>query len=136
MTTSHQKEQAERRALSGSTTGMTYHSRAAADLALLGQGRHTQGASVTGSKPAVVYPRMPADSPWAGDLTGTEPALGYEIDAQESVGEFFEVAASSALSPDDVAVAAPEASASVCPAPSAPVPLAAEGVPFTRGRRL
>jgi hypothetical protein len=34
------------------------------------------------------YPRQPANSPWASDLVGNEPALGYEINAmigQESM---------------------------------------------------
>jgi hypothetical protein len=30
------------------------------------------------------YPRQPANSPWAPDLVGNEPALGYEINAMPS----------------------------------------------------
>ena len=52
MTTSHQKEQAERIAYAGSTTGMTYHSRAITGLDLERSGRHAQHATVIGSKPA------------------------------------------------------------------------------------
>lgn len=94
MTTSHQKEQAERRAYAGSTTGMTYHSRAITGLDLERSGRHAQHATVTGTKPAVAYPRMPEGSPWHSDQVPPEPPLGYAIDAQECVGEQFEIAAS------------------------------------------
>jgi hypothetical protein len=94
MTTSHQKEQAERASLVGSTTGMTYHSRAITGLDLERSGRHAQHATVVGSKPAVAYPRMPEGSPWHSDLVPPEGPTGYAIDAQEPVGEVFEVEAS------------------------------------------
>jgi hypothetical protein len=131
-------EQRERRELLGSTGGMTYHSRAAADIALEGQGRHTQGAEVIGSKPAVAYPRQPEGSPWAGDLVPPEGPLGYAIDAQESVGEVFEIAAS--LPPlGDVVVAREEEEPSLRPAP-ADLVLSPESVGVSpsliRGRRL
>jgi hypothetical protein len=140
MTTSAQEEQTLRKALAGSTTGMTFHSRAAAELALENQGRHTQGAEVTGSKPAVVYPRQPESSPWAADKVPPEPPLGYEINSQEPVGEPFEIEeslllAASSVSPEDAALAT-EVSASGRPAPSALLPLAAERANFIRGRRL
>jgi hypothetical protein len=94
MTTSHQKEQAERRAYAGSTTGMTYHSRAITGLELERSGRHAQHATVTGSKPAVAYPRQPEGSPWAGDLVPPEEALGWSVEAQEPTGNYHEIAES------------------------------------------
>jgi hypothetical protein len=88
-------EQRERRELLGSTTTSTFHQRAIADLALEDQGRHTQGAVVTGSERVPQVPRQPEGSPWSGSIPeGVEPPLGYAINAQESVGEPFEVAAS------------------------------------------
>jgi hypothetical protein len=142
MTTSHQEEQRQRRELLGSTTGMTFHSRAAVELALEAQGRHTQGAEVTGSKPGMVYPRQPEGSPWAGDLVPPEGPLGYSVqDDIEPNGTPQEVessllAASSALSPGDAAEEATEGHTSGRPTPSALLPLAAEGANFIRGRRL
>jgi hypothetical protein len=96
MTTSHQKEQAERRALAGSTATMSYHTRAAAELQLEqgNAGRWTDKAALSGREPFVKYPAMPEGSPWAGDLSGVEPPLGYAIEAQEVTGEPHEVAAS------------------------------------------
>jgi hypothetical protein len=105
-------EQRERRELSGSTTGMTFHSRAAADIALLDQGRHTQGAEVIGSKPAVVYPRMPEGSPWAADPVPNEEPFGIDLNYVEPVGTFSEIeesllrdAASFSIPLDDAAEA-------------------------------
>jgi hypothetical protein len=136
-------EQRERRELLGSTTTQTYFSRATADLALEDQGRFAKGVEVTGSKPAVPYPRQPPASPWSGDIPeGVEPPLGYAINDQEPTGEPFEIVASSVLSPDGVATAAPEEgghSASARPAPSALRPLAADGATpagLLRGRKL
>jgi hypothetical protein len=145
MTTSAQEEQKLRKSLAGSTTTQTYHSRAAADIALENQGgRFAKGAEVTGSKPAVVYPRQPEGSPWAGDLVPPEGPLGYSVqDDIEPNGTPQEVessllAASSALSPGDAAEEATEGHTSGRPAPSALLPLAAEGVPslLRRARRL
>jgi hypothetical protein len=132
MTTSAQEEQRQRRELLGSATGMTFHSRAATELALENQGRHAKGAEVVGSKPAVVYPRQPEGSPWAGDLVPPEGPLGYAIDAQEAVGEIFEVLESLAAQPTDSLTSGGAA------APSALLPLAVEGAPslLRRARRL
>jgi hypothetical protein len=129
-------EQRERRELSGSSTGMTYHSRAAAEIALLGQGRHTQGAVVTGSARVPQVPRMPEGSPWAGDLVGDEPALGWSVETQEPVGEVFEIAAS--LNPlGDVAEVARVEEPAQRPAPAADLISRAAGAPsLIRGRRL
>jgi hypothetical protein len=94
--TSHHDEQKQRRELAGSTGTMTYHSRALADLQLeQGQsGRFVDKAAVTGSQPQVHYPRLPEGNPWAADIVPPEAPLGYEINAQEAVGEPFEIAAS------------------------------------------
>ena len=139
MTTSHRKEQAERLALAGSTTGMTYHSRAITGLDLERSGRHAQHATVTGSKPAVAYPRQPSGSPWAGEVPESiEPPLGNAIDSQECTGEVFEVAASVAIPSGDAADEATEFddhSASGAEAP--PVVLSpAGGASLRRGRKL
>jgi hypothetical protein len=91
MTTSYQKEQAERASLAGSSTGMTYHSRAITGLDLERSGRHAQHATVIGSKPAVAYPRLPENNPFTTDISGVEPPLGYEINAQEVNGTPQEV---------------------------------------------
>jgi hypothetical protein len=100
MTPSAKREQAERKALVGSTTGMTLHSQAITQIELEAQGRHAAiaKASVSGREPAVNYPRMPEGSPWAGDLVPPEPSLGYAIEALEVTGEPHEVAASLATS--------------------------------------
>jgi hypothetical protein len=82
---------------------------------------------VTGSKPAVAYPRMPPGSPWAGDLTGVEGPLGYEIDAQESVGEPFELAASLAAAAPEVDFHSERAAA---PASGSMSPREAGAIPF------
>jgi hypothetical protein len=48
-------------------------------------------SSVTGSGP-VVYPRLPADAPSNQlAMTPPEPAIGYDINAQEPTGEWFEI---------------------------------------------
>jgi hypothetical protein len=93
---SAQEEQRERKALVGSTTTTTYHSRAMAELQLeQGQaGRFTDKASVTGAEPFVKYPRMPEGSPWHADIVPPEPGLGYAINDLEVTGEPHELAAS------------------------------------------
>jgi hypothetical protein len=116
MTTSADEERKLRKALAGSDTNMTLHSRAAADIALENQGgRFAEGASVSGGKPAVVYPRMPEGNPWSGEISdGVEPALGWSVEAQEPVGEVFEVEASLAAA----APAVPSASVRAAAPPS------------------
>ena len=89
---SDKSTQAERRDLAGSTGSMTYHSRAAVEQTLESGGRFADKVSlVVGETPAVQYPRLPAGSPWAGDLVGDEPALGFSVDAMEPTGEAHEV---------------------------------------------
>jgi hypothetical protein len=137
MTTSHQKEQAERKALAGSTTTMTFHSRALADLQLeQGQsGRFTDKASLSGAEASVRYPKQPATSPWSSDLSGVEPPLGVDLGYVEPCGTPKEVEesllreAASSTGTSDAADAAQEVghSASVRPAPPALIPLAAGG---------
>ena len=41
-----------------------------------------------------MYPRQPAGSPWAGDLVGDEPSLGFSVEAMEPTGEANEIQAS------------------------------------------
>jgi hypothetical protein len=136
---SAQEEQRERKALAGSSTTTTYHQRALAELQLeQGQsGRFTDKAVVVGSKPTVQYPRMPEGSPWHSDPVPPEGPLGYAIDAQESVGEVFEVAAS--LNPlSDAAEVAREVSQRPAPADLVLSPGSAGVSPssLVRGRRL
>jgi hypothetical protein len=133
--TSHQKEQRERRELSGSNTTTTYHSRAAAELQLeQGQsGRFLEKAAVTGAKAVPQWPRMPEGSPWAGEpAEGIEPSLGYAINDLEVTGTPQEILESLAAQPTDSLTSGGAA------APSALLPLAAEGAPslLRRARRL
>ena len=146
---SAQEEQAERRAYAGSTTGMTYHSRALSHIELEGQGRHAAEAkaSVTGATRVPQVPRMPEGSPWAGDPVPPEKSsLGWSVKSQEPTGNYHEIeqslsdAASSALclvGADGVA-AATEVDAIPPQAPAAP-PESDDlgGAPtLRRGRRL
>ena len=105
MTTSHQKEQAERLALAGSTTGMTYHSRAITGLELERSGRHAQSATITGTKAVPQYPA--ASGPWNDPVqVPDEPPLGYSVqDDLEPTGTPVEIAASVAIPSNDAASA-------------------------------
>jgi hypothetical protein len=92
MTTSANEEQKLRKALAGSTTTQTYHSRAVADLELENRGRHaTKGATVTGSARVPLYPA--ASGPWNDPVqVPDEPPLGYSVqDEVEVVGTPKEV---------------------------------------------
>jgi hypothetical protein len=135
MTTSANEEQKLRKALAGSTGGMTYHSRSLADLQLEQghSGRFTEKASVTGAERVPNVPRMPEGNPWHSDLVPPEGPLGYEINAQESVGEPFELAASFAILLDDVAEAR-EADPR-CAAPTADLVSRAVGASLSQSRR-
>jgi hypothetical protein len=89
MTLSKQAEQDERRALVKSTSGFTYASWAASDIAAE-TGRHKTEVTVVGSQPAV-YPRPPS-GPWSGaDPVPPEPSLGYSVDDQEPTGSYQEI---------------------------------------------
>jgi hypothetical protein len=127
MTTSANEEQKLRKALAGSTGGMTYHSRSLADLQLEQghSGRFTEKASVVGATRMPNVPRMPEGNPWHSDLVPREGPLGYEINSQEPCGEPFELVASLALSPEDAALAT-EVSASRRPAPDCAIPLGSQ----------
>jgi hypothetical protein len=60
---------------------------------LLGaQGRFAEGATVTGTDPAALYPRLPASSPWSSQAQpGPEPPLGFRVDDMEPVGTAVEI---------------------------------------------
>ena len=58
-------------------------------------------ATVTGSSP-ISYPAQPTHSPWHHDPIGTEPPLGYSIDAIDPVGEVFERGPPSAAAAPEV----------------------------------
>jgi hypothetical protein len=147
MTKSSDIEQRERRELLGSSGSMTYHSRSLAELQLeQGQsGRFTDKATVIGSKAAVSYPRLPPDNPFSSDISGVEPPIGIDLSYVEPCGTPAEVeasllrdAASSALSPEDPAVATEVGhSASGRPAPAFGLVSREAGAPsLIRGRRL
>lgn len=141
MTTSAKEEQKLRRALvgsTGSTTFNTYGDRAEADLQLENQGRHAAAAkaSVTGAKASVQYPRQPSTSPWHSDIVPPEPSLGYAIDAQECVGEVFEIAASLPSGAADEATEVDFHSASGAQAPADGLVSRTAGASLRRGRKL
>lgn len=100
--TSNADEQKERRALAGSTNvTTTYHQRAQVELGLDdAAGRFGKPSVVTGSEPAVRYPRLPASSPWASDPVPNEEPLGVDVNALEPVGTAAEIEASLAASPE------------------------------------
>jgi hypothetical protein len=93
LTTSHQKDQAERKSLAGSTIGMTLHSQAITQIELEGQGRHAAAAkaSVVGAERVPLYPRQGPDSPWSSDISGVEPPFGIDVSFVEPVGTPAEV---------------------------------------------
>jgi hypothetical protein len=70
----------------------TYHSQAIGSIDEERGGRYATSGSkqtVIGSSP-IAYPQQPSTSPWHHDPIGTEPPLGYSVDAIEPVGEVFE----------------------------------------------
>ena len=66
-------------------------------------GACSEGNSGRGRPSGCSIRRLPANSPWAGDLVGLEPPLGFSVDAMEPTGEPHEVAASLAADPVSVA---------------------------------
>jgi hypothetical protein len=52
-----------------------------------------QPATVVGASP-IRYPQQPSNSPWARDSVPDEPALGYDVNQIEPVGELHERAGS------------------------------------------
>jgi hypothetical protein len=71
----------------------TYHSLASAGLELESSGRFAVDAAVVGSTPDAGS-AYPAASAAQSDLVGIEAPTGIAIDAQEAVGEVFEIEAS------------------------------------------
>jgi hypothetical protein len=74
----------------------TYLSRAQADAELEGQGRFKKEVQtrVTG---VPSYPSLPASSPWSkglDEVTGSELPIGFDVNAQEPVGEVHEIQSS------------------------------------------
>lgn len=124
-------EMKERKALSGSTSAMTLHSRAVADLELEATaGRHSKASIVSGATPTVQYPRLPASSPWAADMVPPEEPLGYSVNDLSPTGELHELAGPAGSDigshlPDVVETtgpAIPALAASPAPMVEAPVP--------------
>ena len=130
----------ERKALVGSTTTQTFFSKALADLQLeQGQsGRFTDKATLTGAARVPQYPA--ACGPWNDPVqVPDEPPLGWSVEAQEPVGEPFEIAASFVI-PSNDANEVPEGDATP-PQHAAPVagslsPQATGVSSLLRGRRL
>ena len=90
--------QAERRRiLENDRKASTYSRVAQSEAEDLAGGRYAAMGkpSVTGTTPAIRYPRQPQTSP-ANQmaLAGDEPPLGIDVNAMEAVGEKFEVEAS------------------------------------------
>jgi hypothetical protein len=48
-----------------------------------------KSATVVGAAP-ISYPQQPATSPWARDVIGDEPPLGYSVEDHDPVGELHE----------------------------------------------
>jgi hypothetical protein len=89
----------------------------------------------------VVYPRLPENNPWNSDISGVEPPLGIDLGYVEPCGTPAEVessllAASSALSPEDPAVATAGETAPQALAPDCDSPLGSGAPTLIRGRRL
>ena len=91
-------EMKERRALAGSTSATTYfqQSQVAEELDAKA-GRFAKPSVVSGSEPAVRYPRLPSSSPWASDPVPVEPPLGIDVNALEPTGELHELVGPLAL---------------------------------------
>jgi hypothetical protein len=70
----------------------TYLAHAVADSEDIG-GRFKQVSpmTITGATPFPQYPRLPANSPWSQQWPKGEDVYGVPIDAQEPVGEQFEI---------------------------------------------
>jgi hypothetical protein len=147
MTTSHQKEQAERKRLAGSTGQVTnYRDWAVNDIALESRGRHSAAAkaTVTGSARVPLYPA--ASGPWNDPVqVPPEEPLGWSVEAQEPTGNYHEIAeslreAASVLAFPSDADEAREVDATPPPraAPVEDLVSSSTGVttPLTRGRKL
>jgi hypothetical protein len=76
------------------------HAQADADLQLGGRFKAVHTTTFTGADPAVAVPRQPGTSPSNQfALMPEEPPLGFSVEAQDPVGEKFEVEALIAATP-------------------------------------
>jgi hypothetical protein len=132
--TSKSDEMKERKALAGSTSATTYFQQTqVAEELDANAGRFAKPSVVSGSTPAVKYPRLPSSSPWAADIVPVEPALGYSVHDLQPTGEVGEISASldaleapTSASPSDVV----ETGASIPLATSSPpVPASVSSLP-------
>jgi hypothetical protein len=82
---------AERRRVVRETGASTYADHVYDDTG--GRYRKQTPSTITGAQPVVEYPAQPAGSPWAGEQA-VEPALGYDVNAQEPTGTHAEIQAS------------------------------------------
>lgn len=113
---SNKSDQAERRALAGSTTTSTYfHQSQIAEQLDAPGGRFRERETIVGTDPVPQYARLPASSPWSGSADpGLEPPTGTAIDEHEAVGTATEIERSLVLvaNPDEKAEVAPMLAAS------------------------
>jgi hypothetical protein len=116
---SHQREQKERRALTGTTTTTTFHQQAMIDLQLENGGRFAKDTIVSGTEASVRYPAGPA---WTRNEVGLEPPLGVAIDAMEPCGEAFEIERSLGGSVVSSSTADPPELATLSQAPTSVLP--------------
>jgi hypothetical protein len=73
----------------------TYHSVAASTVDDERGGRFAvEGKQTVIGSSAVAYPQQPSTSPWHSEPIGTEPPLGFDVNAIEPVGEPHEIRAS------------------------------------------
>jgi hypothetical protein len=109
--------------LRGERPATTYHQLANADLEDQG-GRF---AAERSSSPT--YPSQPPESPWSGDPSRIEPALGIDVNALDPVGEAFEIEQS-------LRGTTPVASGEAAVAPSVSFPSDVVATPAPKLRRL
>jgi hypothetical protein len=64
------------------------------ELELGGRFAKLRPTTVIGEVAVPQYPKLPAGNPWAEDVCGPEPSLGFSVDAIEPVGEAWEQEAS------------------------------------------
>ena len=127
---SDKSTQAERRDLAGSTGSMTYHPAPQSNkrwrAVVASEARQERAARATvvvGETPAVSI-QAAFGSPWAGDLVGLEPPLGFSVECDGADRRGHEIQASLAAgSPVPVATAGAEEGAPL--ASSAPDPSSA-----------
>jgi hypothetical protein len=86
----------ERRLRQGDREPSTYHKLAGLSDDLGGRFRVKE--SISGEEAAVHVPRLPENSPWAGDPVPPEEPLGYSINDLAPTGETHELGVSSSSS--------------------------------------